>query len=172
MLNSCMTMATLFWIKELGTAMPCGCNDNIKGVDATNSTWWAFSILFQELNVAMVIQEFNIQMLKSPLNQERYKILLMIYFLTYMMVNLLDDSNFHRQTAVMTWFIEIIIQNPVFGISCIISMLAHSTSQCLMSFTNIQKSTECTKILLMIYFLTYINLLGFITFVQSYFHYL
>jgi hypothetical protein len=22
----------LFWIKELGTAMPCGCNDNIKGV--------------------------------------------------------------------------------------------------------------------------------------------
>jgi hypothetical protein len=34
----------LFWIKELGTAMPYGCNDNIKGVencqvlDATNST--------------------------------------------------------------------------------------------------------------------------------------
>ena len=22
----------LLWIKELGTAMPCGCNDNIKGV--------------------------------------------------------------------------------------------------------------------------------------------
>jgi hypothetical protein len=31
---------------------------------------------------------------------------------------------------------------------------------------------ERYKILLMIYFLTYINLLGFITFVQSYFHYL
>jgi hypothetical protein len=45
---------------------------------------------------------------------------------------------------VMTWLIEMIIQNPVFGISCIISMLVHSTSQCLTSFTNIQKSTECT----------------------------
>jgi hypothetical protein len=31
----------------------------------------------------MVIKEFNILMLKSPLNQERYKILLMIYFLIY-----------------------------------------------------------------------------------------
>ena len=28
-----------------------------------------------------------------------------------MMVNLLDDSNFHRQTAVMTRLIEMIIQN-------------------------------------------------------------
>jgi hypothetical protein len=36
------------------------------------------------------------------------------------------------------------VQNPVFGIFCIISMLAHPTSQCLTSFTNIQKSTECT----------------------------
>ena len=44
-----------------------------------------------------------------------------------MMVNLLDDSNFHRQTAVMTRLIEMIIQNPVFGIFCIISMLAHPT---------------------------------------------
>jgi hypothetical protein len=61
-----------------------------------------------------------------------------------MMVNLLDDSNFHRQTVVMTRLIEIIIQNPVFGISCIISMLAHSTSQCLRSFTNLQASIECT----------------------------
>ena len=61
-----------------------------------------------------------------------------------MMVNLLDDSNFHRQTAVMTRLIEMIIQNPVFGIFCIISMLAHPTSQCLTSFTSIQKSTECT----------------------------
>ena len=44
-----------------------------------------------------------------------------------MMVNLLDDSNFHRQTADMTRLIEMIIQNPVFGIFCIISMLAHPT---------------------------------------------
>jgi hypothetical protein len=112
-------------------------------LDAAKSTWWAFLILFQELNVAMVIKEFNILMLKSPLNQERYKILLMIYQLSIgtvrctkywtvcMMVNLLDDSNFHRQTAVMTQLIEMIIQNPVFGIFCIISMLAHPTSQCL-----------------------------------------
>jgi hypothetical protein len=41
---------------------------------------------------------------------------------------------------VMTRLIEMIVQNPVFGIFCIISMLAHSTSQCLTSFTNIQKS--------------------------------
>ena len=44
----------------------------------------------------------------------------------------------------MTRLIEMIMQNPVFGIFCIISMLAHPTSQCLTSFTNIQKSTECT----------------------------
>ena len=61
-----------------------------------------------------------------------------------MMVNLLDDWNFHRQTAVMTRLIEMIIQNPVFGISWIISMLTHSTSQCSTSITNIQQSTECT----------------------------
>ena len=61
-----------------------------------------------------------------------------------MMVNLLDDSNFHRQKAVMTRLIEMIIQNPVVGIFCIISMLAHPTSQYLTSFTNIQMSTECT----------------------------
>jgi hypothetical protein len=61
-----------------------------------------------------------------------------------MMVNLLDDSNFHCRTAVMTRLIEMIIQNRVFGISCIISMLAHSTSQCLTSFNKIQKFTECT----------------------------
>ena len=67
-------------------------------LDATKSTWWAFLILFQELNVAMVIKEFNILMLKRPLNQERYKILLMIYFLIYR--NLLEfiifvQSYFH-----------------------------------------------------------------------------
>jgi hypothetical protein len=61
------------------------------------------------------------------------------YWTVCMMVNLLGDSNFHRETAVMTRLIEMIIKNPVFGISCIISMLAHSTSQCLTSFTNIQK---------------------------------
>ena len=61
-------------------------------LDATKSTWWAFLILFQELNVAMGIKEFNIQMLKSPLNQERYKILLMIYFLIYR--NLLEFITF------------------------------------------------------------------------------
>ena len=61
-----------------------------------------------------------------------------------MMVNLLDDSNFHRQTVVMTRLIEMIMQNPVFGISSIMSMLVHSTSQCLTSFTNIQQSTEYT----------------------------
>jgi hypothetical protein len=55
-----------------------------------------------------------------------------------MKVNPLGDSNFHRQTAVMTRLIEMIIQNPVFGIFCIISMLTHSTAQCLTSFTNIQ----------------------------------
>jgi uncharacterized membrane protein len=42
----------------------------------------------------------------------------------------------------MTRLIEMIIQNPVFGIFCIISMLAHPTSQCLTSFTNIQKSRQ------------------------------
>ena len=31
----------------------------------------------------MVIKEFNILILKCPLNQERYKIRLMIYFLIY-----------------------------------------------------------------------------------------
>ena len=79
----------LFWIKELGTAMPYGCNDNIKGVGNLSSPGYneinvmSLLILFQELNVAMVIKQFNILMLKSPLNQERYKILLMIYFLIY-----------------------------------------------------------------------------------------
>jgi hypothetical protein len=59
-----------------------------------------------------------------------------------MMVNLLDDSNCHRQTVVMTRLIEMIIQNPVFGISCMMSMLAHSTSQCLTRFTNIQNGVH------------------------------
>jgi hypothetical protein len=40
----------------------------------------------------MVIKEFNIRMLKSPLNQDRYKILLMIYFLIYR--NLLKFTTF------------------------------------------------------------------------------
>ena len=88
----------LFWIKELGTAMPYGCNDNIKGVGNLSSPGcneinvMSLLILFQELSVAMVIKEFNILMLKSPLNQERYKILLMIYFLIYR--NLLEFITF------------------------------------------------------------------------------
>ena len=61
-------------------------------LDEAKSTWWAFLTLFQELNVAMVIKEFNIIILKSPLNQERYKILLMIYFLIYR--NLLEFITF------------------------------------------------------------------------------
>jgi hypothetical protein len=40
-----------------------------------------------------------------------------------MMVNLLDDSNFHRQTAVMTRLIEMIIQNPVIYVKKLIIML-------------------------------------------------
>ena len=90
----------LFWIKELGTAMPYGCNDNIKGVGNLSSPGCNeinVMSLFK-LNVAMVIKEFNILMLKSPLNQERYNILLMIYFLIYR--NLLEfiifvQSYFH-----------------------------------------------------------------------------
>ena len=84
----------LFWIKELGTAMPYGCNDNIKGVGnlQRNQRDESLLILLQELNVAMVIKEFNILMLKRPLNQERYKILLMIYFLIYR--NLLEFITF------------------------------------------------------------------------------
>jgi hypothetical protein len=60
--------------------MPYGCNDNIKEVGNVSSPGCSE---IQELNVTMVIKEFNIQMLKSPLIQERYKILLMIYFLIY-----------------------------------------------------------------------------------------
>jgi hypothetical protein len=94
----------LFWIKELGTAMPCGCNDNIKGVGILSSPGYNEINVMSLFNtiprtkVAMVIKEFNILMLKSPLNQERYKILLMIYFLIYR--NLLEfiifvQSYFH-----------------------------------------------------------------------------
>ena len=48
--------------------------------------WWKMLInwkksIFIGSILAMVIKEFNIQMLKRPLNQERYKILLIIYFL-------------------------------------------------------------------------------------------
>ena len=94
----------LFWIKELSTAMHYGCNDNIKGVGNLSSPGC------NEINVMSLfntiprtkrshghkrIQHPN---LKSPLNQERYKILLMIYFLIYR--NLLEfiifiQSYFH-----------------------------------------------------------------------------
>jgi hypothetical protein len=88
----------LFWIKKLGTAMPCGCNDNIKGVGNLSSPGCS------EINVMSLfnniprtkrshghkrIQHPNV---KSPLNQERYKILLMIYFLIY--INLLEFITF------------------------------------------------------------------------------
>ena len=75
----------LFWIKEVGTAMIYGCNDNIKGVGNLSSPECSEINVISLFNTipktTMVIKEFNIQMLKSPLNQERYKILLMIYFL-------------------------------------------------------------------------------------------
>jgi hypothetical protein len=58
----------LLWIKELGTAMPYGCNDNIKEVGNVSSPGCSE---IQELNVTMVIKEFNIQMLKSPLIQAK-----------------------------------------------------------------------------------------------------
>ena len=88
----------LFWIKELGTAMPYGCSDNIKGVGNLSSPGCS------EINVMSLFntiprtkrshghKEFNIQMLKRPLNQERYKILLKIYFLMYR--NLLEFITF------------------------------------------------------------------------------
>jgi hypothetical protein len=89
----------LFWIKELGTAMPYGCNDSIKGVGNLSSPGC------NEINVVSLF-------------------------------NVIPRTKRSR-------LITMIIQNPVFGISCIISMLVHSTSQCLTRFTNIQKFTEC-----------------------------
>jgi hypothetical protein len=54
--------------------------------------WWNFFYdLFSIKNVADV-NSINILMLKIPLNQERYKILLMIYFLIYR--NLLEFITF------------------------------------------------------------------------------
>jgi hypothetical protein len=68
----------LFWIKEVGTAMLYGCNDNIKGVGNLSSPECSEINVISLFNTipktTMVIKEFNIQMLKSPLNQERYKI--------------------------------------------------------------------------------------------------
>ena len=94
----------LFWIKELGTEMPYGCNDNIKGVGNLSSPGC------NEINVMSLfntiprtkrshghkrIQHPNV---KKSSKQERYKILLMIYFLIYR--NLLEfiifvQSYFH-----------------------------------------------------------------------------
>jgi hypothetical protein len=88
----------LFWIKELGTAMPYGCNDNIKGVGHLSNPGCS------EINVMSLFNTIprtkrshghkRIQhpMLKRPLNHERYKILLMIYFLIYR--NLLEFITF------------------------------------------------------------------------------
>ena len=94
----------LFWIKEVGPAMPYGCNDNIKGVGNLSSPGCNEINVMSLFNTiprtkrSQVIKEFSILMLKSPLNQERYKILLMIYFLIYR--NLLEfiifvQSYFH-----------------------------------------------------------------------------
>ena len=85
----------LFWIKELGTAMPYGCNDNIKGVGNLSSPGCSeinVMSLFNTIPRTKRSHEFNIQMIKSPLNQERYKILLMIYFIIYR--NLLEFITF------------------------------------------------------------------------------
>jgi hypothetical protein len=85
----------LFWIKELGTAMPYGCNDNIKGVGNLSSPGCSeinVMSLFNTIPRTKRSHEFNIQMIKSPLNQERYRILLMIYFIIYR--NLLEFITF------------------------------------------------------------------------------
>ena len=88
----------LFWIKELGTAMPYGCNDNIKGVGNLSSPGCS------EINVMSLFntiprtkrshghKRIQHQNDKNPLNQERYKILLMIYFIIYR--NLLEFITF------------------------------------------------------------------------------
>jgi hypothetical protein len=60
--------------------MPYGCNDNIKGVGNLSSPGC------NEINVMSAVS--------CTKNMT-----------VCMMVNLLDDSNFHRQTAVMTRFI-------------------------------------------------------------------
>ena len=97
-LTVCRHNRELFWIKELGTAMPYGCNDNIKGVGNLLSPGCS------EINVMSLFNTIprtkrshghkRIQhpMLKRPLNHERYKILLMIYFLIYR--NLLEFITF------------------------------------------------------------------------------
>jgi hypothetical protein len=107
-------------IKELATAMPYGCNDNIKGVGNLSSPGC------NEINV---MSHFNtIPRTKRSHGHKRQLSIGAVRCTknrtVCMMVNLLDDSNFHRQTAVVTRLIEMIIQNPVFGIFCIISMLA------------------------------------------------
>ena len=88
----------LFWIKELGTAMPYGCNDNIKRVRNLSSPGCS------EINVMSLFntiprtkrshghKRIQHQNDKNPLNQERYKILLMIYFIIYR--NLLEFITF------------------------------------------------------------------------------
>jgi hypothetical protein len=84
------TNRELFWIKELGTAMPYGCNNNIKGVGNLSSPGC------NEINVLSLFNTIP----RTKRNQG------------------------HKR-----------IQHP---------NVAHPTSQCLTSFTNIQKSTECT----------------------------
>ena len=81
--TSYRTDGEFFWIKELVTAMSYGCNDTIKGVGHLSSSGCNEINTIPRTNVASVIKEFKMLMLRSPLNQELYKILLMIYFLIY-----------------------------------------------------------------------------------------
>jgi hypothetical protein len=74
----------LFWIKELATAMPYGCNDNIKGVGNLSSPGCNEINVMSHFNTITRTKRshghkriqnpnglFKILMLKSPLNQER-----------------------------------------------------------------------------------------------------
>jgi hypothetical protein len=67
--TSYRTDRELLWIKELVTAMSYGCNDNIKGVGHLSSPGCNEINTIPRTNVASVIKEFNMLMLKSPLNQ-------------------------------------------------------------------------------------------------------
>jgi hypothetical protein len=117
----------LFWIKELGTAMPYGCNDNIKGVGNLSSPGC------NEINVMSL---FN----TIPRTKRIGTVRCTKHRTVCMMVNLLDDSNFHRQTAVMTRLIEMIIQNPVFGIFCIRTKRSHGHKR--IQNPNVKKSSK------------------------------
>ena len=84
--------------------MPYGCNDNIKGVGNLSSPGcneinvMSLLILFQELNVAMVIKRIQHPNVKKSSKPRTLQDTLMIYFLIYR--NLLEfiifvQSYFH-----------------------------------------------------------------------------